>query len=442
MRGSLRGRDFRLLTLSTGLSSLGDELALIALTIKVAELTESGWDVAALLLCGLLPLVIFAPAAGVIVDNFETKRSLAIATAIQAALAVGLAFSSELPMILMLSFLLGTASAVETPAIYTLVPRVVGDEHATEANGYLEGARYTGMIAGPVLAGSLAAGAGTRAALLVDAGTFVVIAGAALLLRARPVAQEGTSEESAAREGFRVIRGDRVLVVAFAVIGAVILFAAMDNVAEVFFATDTLDAGAWGYGVLASAWLVGMVGGATLIARRLADDRLLRSMALAAVLNGAAVFAAAALGSFPLAVALFTVGGFANGVETVAMRSLIVHRVADRYRGRAFASYGALVNGMQIGATAAAGALVAGLGPRTALLVGGAGTALVGVAGMVASRTLDRREAAAHARAPAAQEPRPPAPTAEAAREPAPGLPTVTHLPESEPVHRVGPADG
>ena len=58
-----------------------------------------------------------------------------------------------------------------------------------------------------------------------------------------------------------MIRGDRVLVVAFAVIGAVILFAAMDNVAEVFFAQDTLDAGAWGYGVLASAWLVGMVGG-------------------------------------------------------------------------------------------------------------------------------------------------------------------------------------
>ena len=71
--GSLRGRDFRLLVLSTGLSSLGDELALIALAIKVADLTDSGWAVAALLLAGLLPLVIFAPAAGVIVDNFEQR---------------------------------------------------------------------------------------------------------------------------------------------------------------------------------------------------------------------------------------------------------------------------------------------------------------------------------------------------------------------------------
>lgn len=443
MNGPLRGRDFRLLTLSTGLSALGDELALIALTIKVADLTGSGWAVAALLLCGVLPLVIFAPAAGVIVDNYETRRTLAIATAIQAALAVGLAFSGELPMILMLTFLLGTASAVENPSIYTLVPRVVGDEHATEGNAYLEGARYTGMIAGPVLAGSLAAGVGTEVALLVDAVTFVVIAMAALLLRVRRAVPEETRlEEGAARQGFRVIRGDRVLVVAFTVIGAVILFAAMDNVAEVFFATDTLGVGAWGYGVLASAWLVGMVGGATLIARRLRDDRLLWSMALAAVVNGLAVFAAASAAMFPLAVALFVVGGLANGVETVAMRSLIVHHVADRFRGRAFASYGALVNGMQIGATAAAGAIVAGLGGRAALLIGGAGTALAGLAGLIAARSLDRRAVAARdataergatVHVPESQ------PAAEPQRRPEPvaGAPRITRLPESEPVERV-----
>lgn len=443
MNRQLRGRDFRLLTASTGLSSLGDELALIALTIKVADLTDSGWAVSALLLCGLLPLVIFAPSAGVIVDNFETRRSLAIATAIQAGLAVGLAFSNELPMILMLSFLLGTASAVETPAIYTLAPRVVGEEHATEANAYLEAARYTGMIAGPVLAGSLAAGVGTRTALLVDAATFVVIAVAALLLRVRRPAPQDAREDATAREGFRVIRGDRVLVVGFVVMGAVVLFAAMDNVAEVFFARDTLDAGAWGYGLLASAWLVGMVGGATLIARRLRDDRLLGSMAVAAVVNGAAVFAAAGIARFPVAVGLFVVGGLANGVETVAMRSLIVHRVADRVRGRAFASYGALVNGMQIGATAAAGALVAGLGGRAALLIGGVGTALAGTAGLIAAQVLSRRPVETVSR-PSAGEVRAargtiaaPDDEGQAVETETPERPDVTRLPESEPVERV-----
>ncbi|MGH2539181.1 MAG: MFS transporter [Actinomycetota bacterium] len=443
MEGSLRGRDFRLLTTSTGLSALGDELALIALTIKVADLTGSGWAVAALLLCGLLPLVIFAPAAGVIVDNFETRRSLAIATAIQAGVAVGLAFATGLPMILMLTFLLGTASAVENPSIYTLVPRVVGDDHATEGNAYLEAARYSGMIAGPVLAGSIAAGVGTRVALLVDAATFVVIATCALLLRVRREGVEARDAEEQARAGFRVIRRDRVLVVAFAVIGAVILFAAMDNVAEIFFARRTLDAGAWGYGVLASTWLVGMVGGATLIGRRLDDDRLLGSMSLAAVVNGAAVFAAAALANLPLAIVLFFAGGLANGVETVAMRSLIVHRVADRVRGRAFASYGALVNGMQLGATAAAGALVAGLGGRTALLIGGVGTTLAGLGGLIAARALERRAAPSMELQDEARsedtsgEVAAPERTVPESAPPLPRRPDVTRLPESEPVQPV-----
>ena len=138
MGGSLRGRDFRLLVLSTGLSSLGDELALIALAIKVADLTDSGWAVAALLLAGLLPLVIFAPAAGVIVDNFETRRSLVIASALQAGIAGWLAFTTGLPGILMLAFLLGACTAVATPAIYTLAPVIVGEDHATEGNAYLE----------------------------------------------------------------------------------------------------------------------------------------------------------------------------------------------------------------------------------------------------------------------------------------------------------------
>ncbi|HEY6567891.1 MAG TPA: MFS transporter, partial [Actinomycetota bacterium] len=186
------GRDFRLLVASTGLSSLGDELALIALTIKVAELTDSGWAVAGLLLAGLLPLVIFAPAAGVIVDNFETRRSLFIASAIQAGLAVWLAFAGALPGILLLSFLLGTCTAVASPAIYTLAPMVVGERHATEGNAYLETARYIGMIAGPLLAGTLSQGVGTKIALLVDAGTFAVVAlaAAALTVRREPARSE------------------------------------------------------------------------------------------------------------------------------------------------------------------------------------------------------------------------------------------------------------
>jgi MFS family permease len=429
--GSLRGRDFKLLVASTGLSSLGDELALIALAIKVAA-TGSGWSVAAVLIAGLLPLVIFAPAAGVIVDNFETRRSLLIASAIQAGLALWLAFAGGLPAILMLSFLLGTCTAVASPAIYTLAPLVVGEDRATEANAYLETSRYVGMIAGPVLAGVLSAGASSKAALLVDAGTFVAIALAAAALSVRRYPTGAAEEGGEARAGFGVVRRDRMLVIGFAVIASIVLFAAMDNVAEVFYARDALHAGAWGYGILASVWIVGMAVGSSIIARRLSPGRLMPAMALAAVVGGVAVAVAGAIAVLAIAIAMFVIGGVANGVITVSMRSIIVYRTEERFRGRVFAAYGGLFFGTQLAAMAVAGGLVAWLGGQTVLVIGGIGTVVAGLVGLAAYSSLPASVKAMPGEEASVSD--------EVAQNgvdgagPIPERPDVTRIPESEPV--------
>ena len=386
MGGGIRGRDFRLLVASNSLSALGDELALIALTIKVANLTDSGLAVAALLIVGLLPMVLFAPIAGFLVDRYETTETLALSVAVQAALAVGLAYTTSLPLILLLTFLLGAGASVSSPAVYTLVPVAVGEDRVTEATAYLETGRYIGMVAGPVLAGILAAGPGARAALLVDALTFLVIALAAMALRIRrhpeaPETSGGRSDDM--REGFRFIRRDRVLLLAFTAVGAVILFAAMDNVAEIFFARESLNAGDWGFGLLASGWLLGMVGGAVVIGRKLPTARLVPSWMTAAAVGGLALTIAALFPVVWFAVAMFVVGGVTNGVQTVAGRSLLVNRTPDRLRGRVFAAYGGLANGMQLAATAIAGVIVAAVGGRTALLVGGIGSFVAGTVGFL-----------------------------------------------------------
>ena len=386
MGGGIRGRDFRLLVASTGLSALGDELALIALTIKVANLTDSGLAVAALLVAGLLGLVLFAPVAGLLVDRYETTETLAVSVLVQAGLAVGLAYTTSLPLILVLTFLLGAGAAVSSPAVYTLVPVAVGEERITEANAYLETGRYVGMVAGPALAGILAAGPGARVALLVDALTFLAIGMAAMALRIRrhpQPAETAAGRGGEMRAGFSFIARDRVLLLAFTAVGTVILFAAMDNVAEVFFARQALDAGDWGFGLLASGWLLGMVGGAVVIGRTLPTERLVPSLMAGAVMTGIAVAAAAVYPVVWFAVAMFVVGGIGNGVFTVAARSLLVHRTPDRLRGRVFAAYGGLANGMLLAATAVAGALVVAVGGRVALLVGGIGTIVAGVAGFL-----------------------------------------------------------
>jgi MFS family permease len=166
------------------------------------------------------------------------------------------------------------------------------------------------------------------------------------------------------------------------VLGVMIIFAAADNVAEVFFAKDVLGAGSTGYGVLVTMWTLGMVSGSTLAGRMLRPQHLSAAVLIAGTIGGTAVLVAAGAAIYPLAVAMFFVGGAANGLELVAMRSLLHHRVPDHLRGRAFAAYYGVVQGAQIVALAASGGLVEALGARGTMMLAGAGTAAVAVLGL------------------------------------------------------------
>jgi MFS family permease len=80
---------------------------------------------------------------------------------------------------------------------------------------------------------------------------------------------------------------------------------------------------------------------------------------------------------------MFLVGGFANGIELVAVRSLLHRRVPDRLRGRAFAAYYGMIQAAQILALGVGGGfLVELLGSRLTMVVAGGGTALVGLVGL------------------------------------------------------------
>jgi MFS family permease len=390
----LRQRDFQLILVGVGLSSLGDYLALLALTLEVWDSTGSGWAVSGLLLTGLAPQVLFAPLAGWLVDRRETVRVLVLVALLQAATAAALAFVNPLAAIYALSLLLGTGVAVAQPGLMALVPRVAGEDRVTEANAYLSASRWGGAALGPVLGGVLSGAIGTEGALLADAGSFLLIAGAIGLLRVRrppEPAVEGAPKERA-RDGFGVIWHDGLLRLATSVIAATVLFAVIDNVAEVFYATEDLGAGEIGYGLLVGSWTTGMVAGSTLIGRRLPTGGLAWAMLLAGAGGGTAVLLAAAVPVLAVAIVCFLAGGVANGVVVVAYQSLIPRRVEDRLRGRAFAAFYGIVNAAQVTAMAMGGGLVDLLGGRGSLAIAGGGAALASAIGLLIHATMPAAE--------------------------------------------------
>lgn len=384
--GPLANRDLRIIVVAYGLSSLGDYLALITLTLRVADLTDSGWAISGLLLAGLVPLVALAPVAGYLVDRYETSRVLGFTALAQTGIALLLVPADSLVAILALFFALSAGFAITQPALFALTPLAVGEGKTTEANAYLEMSRWGGATLGPLLAGWITATAGDDVALFGNAATFLMVALAIPLLRVRrppAKATEAGTPRGEMRKGITYLARDPLLALVAGAVAMMVVFAAVDNVAEVFFAKDVLGAGDIGYGALITAWTLGMVAGATAIGRRLPNRFLGRAVLFGAIGGGAAIAIAAGLPSVPLALAAFFVGGVANGVELVAMRSLIHLRAPEHLRGRVFAAYYGLINAGQIAAMGLGGALMSTVGARGSLLIGGMGMLAVGAAGLV-----------------------------------------------------------
>ena len=330
--------------------------------------------------------MLLAPIAGWLVDRTEATRALRYASAFQAIVALGLAFASGLPAILVLVFLLGVGASVAGPATFTLVPEIVHGGDPTRANAMMESARYTGWVLGPIAAGVLAQTSSTSTALVLDAATFVVIAAATTIVRVRKPGIPDAERERPLREmsaGVRLLGRDRLLLAIVVVVAGTVVFAAMDNVAEVFFSYDVLGSGGFGLGALATGFLLGMVFGAAWVAPRIAVSWQARILGIAAILGGAAIFVVSQLSTLAAAVAMFAVAGVANGVQNVTLRSVVHRRAPEDVRGRVFAAYSGLTVGAQLSATAIAGPIVAEAGARTALAIGGLGTLAVGLIGTV-----------------------------------------------------------
>jgi MFS family permease len=394
-------RDLDILVGAVGLSALGDWLALVPLALFLQETTGSGVTIALLYLAFWAPSVILAGPAGLLADRYDPRRVLLLVSLAQATTAVVLAFAGGTAVILLLAALLGVGFAVGQPAEFALVPRVAGEARIAVANARVETARYTGFAVGPLIGGVLAAAGGLEIAMIVNAVTFLVVGGAAIVVRC-PHSEYCLSPEPAggrAWSGAKFLVQDRVLAVVMGVAFVSLLFMTTNWAANVFFAKEDLGLGDFGYGVLLTSWTLGMVLGATLLPRRIGSGMLALAALVAIVVQGAGL-AAPAIWLLPaLAFAFFFVGGLAHGTKNVLIRTLMHERVPTSLHGRAFAAYNGLRNGAELVALVAGGVLVSTVGARWTMLLAGAIPVIAGLVALGVTRRRLAEPTAAEARA-------------------------------------------
>jgi MFS family permease len=393
-----RSRDLRLLAGAAGLSALGDFIAIFPLILHVQQRTGSAFAVSALIFALWGPIVLAAGLAGAIVDRFENRRILIAVSLGQAAVVAAMLLCADsLWALLPLMTLLGFGVALSQPAEFALVPAAAGpDVDAARANGLMETARSIGFTAGPLVGGALGAAGFLWVALALNALSFLVVAGAAMLLRARrrPQPAEGSEGAVRAREGFVFLMRERDLAVTLAGAIAALTLYAISATAEPFFVTDNLRAGSLAYGVLLTSWTLGMAAGAAGLAHRVGRARLTAGALVAVLVQGLGIAGGGLSSVLWMALIGFTLGGAAHGVKNVLLRTLIHERAPEELRGRAFAAYNGARNGAELGALVLGGIAVGALGARGALLVAGFGPALIGAACLLLLITRRRATAA------------------------------------------------
>jgi MFS family permease len=387
------------------LISAGDGLAMVALASRVYQTSHASWAVASVFLAVTVPITALAPVAGMLLDRLSPRPVLIAAAAAETVVALALTRLTGTGAILGLSLGFGVCAALLQPGLGAIVPQLAGRSGVIRANGYLQAATWGGFTVGPLLAGVLTAAGGTGLALGAVAAVYGL---GAIGLRALPLAggpaglaggpaPRDTPAERVGRQvsaGLRFLRSDREAGLLVLVVAVMVAFGNMASVAEVAFAEGVLKAGPSGYSVLVAAWTAGMLGG-TLAGGRLRRHRLALATLAGTIIAGTGVALAGGALTLWQAAAAYGIGGLANGVEVVATRSFLNHRVPAAISGRVFALYSGVLFGAASVGMAAAGGLLAPLNPRVVLVIAGSGGIVAGALGWTRYTRLRRTGASA-----------------------------------------------
>jgi MFS family permease len=390
--GLFGNRSFVRLFSADATSIGGQSLGTVALTWLVFSATHSAADVAYVALSNMVAVIAFSLFAGTLVDRSDRRRMMIYSDVFRAA-AIGVLATElylaefSLPLVLAVSFVLGTFAAVFYPAERSLLPTLIRSEQVADANGLILTANSVFQAAANGVGGALVAIAGVVVALGLNTATFAVSALliASIAIRASPKPQAGAavmpgkSFLADTKEGVRYLLGWRGLLYFTLSGGLTNLFLTMVSTFVVVYAADVLHGGAEVYGLLLALFTLGFAPGALIVGRTRAVARAGWVWCLTMLALSPTVLLLALSPDLAVAAASILLSGFVVGYGNATWLSFVQLAVPGEMQGRYFGvdqlgSLGVIPVGQVVGAfliqasgvrfeysVAAAGLLVSGL---------------------------------------------------------------------------------
>jgi MFS family permease len=379
---ALRYRDFRLLLTGRFLTAFGNEMLSFAIGWELWLRTHEAFALGMVGLVQVIPVILLSLPAGHMADQYNRKRIVLISELFLAVCVLGLGWLSytEGPLVLIYALLLGIgiARALNDPASSTLLPETVLPHLFSNAATWSTSTWHIASIAGPALAGLLIGFLNSVTFIYVfDALAAIIFCILLVMIKGRHLAlAEKSPTWKSLTEGFKFMRDTKVILAAITLDMFAVLFGGAVALLPIY-ATDILQVGAQGLGLLRAAPSVGALLMAFLLAHLPPMQNAGKTLLLAVSGFGLATIVFGLSTSFLLSIAILVLLGAMDNISVVIRGTLLLTQTPDAMRGRISA-----VNSIFIGISNELGSFESGLaasliGPIAAVVAGGIGTILV-----------------------------------------------------------------
>jgi MFS family permease len=384
---ALRHRDFRWYILSLFAMTAASQLQAVVVGWQVYSITHDPLSLGLIGLAEALPFIAVALPGGYLADRMNRRTLSVVSLMVSAGCSLGLLALSASPGLLeqtgvrpiyAIIFVSGVARGVLQPARQAMSAEIIPRAMYENAIAWRSSTWQTAAVIGPAVGGLLYGFAGPVAAYGVDVAVMLFAVVGFLVVRYRPGERrvDGGSVLEGLITGLRFVWREPIVLAAL----SLDLFSVFLGGAEALlpvFASEILNVGPQGLGILRAAPAAGAVLMGVYLAHRGPIERAGRSMLIAVATFALTIIGFGLSRSFVLSALLLTISGMADNVSVVIRSTLVQLLTPPEMLGRVSA-----VNSVFVGSSNELGAFESGvaarlLGTVRAVVLGGTASLLV-----------------------------------------------------------------
>lgn len=332
---------FRNLWIANIVSLVGSWMHETGTAWLMTSITVSPVMVALLQTSMTLPFFLMSLPAGALADIIDRRKLLVLAQTVMLAAAASLGILTLLgwvgPVaILVLTFLLGIAAAVNAPTWQAIIPELISQDRLQSAVTLGSVAFNVARVAGPILAGVILAIAGPASVFFVNALSFIGVIITLIRWKYRQPEQTLPTERfiGAIRTGVGYVRNVSQVKTVMIRMGIFSFFGSSLWTFLPIIARVRLKLDPWGFGMLMCFFGVGGLLGAVLLPKAGQAFRLRPLANIATVLFAAAIALLSFSHTFSLTAFGLVVGGIAWLILISTYNTAILSIVPSWVRGR------------------------------------------------------------------------------------------------------------